>query len=525
MRMKRRSFLKTSLTAGAALAAPRLLTGLAASAEAGPRPLPWQREIPLREAAKSVALESMLNPTNPEPGFGPGRSGSPAMAINNLKMRTSIWGPPERITISMNKNNVWDRRIHDFKPPTIQDIIDGAFAKVNENYVGVEGNSLRPKDLGWLWKEGGSHDPFREPMRYAFPSLKPVGQIILGIDALAGAAAPRVVQSCANGVVNLHVARGGAQASVDYVLGMTSNVYAIRGSLTGIDTPVWLRLYRHRDTSHLLYMKPDNRTYLNPAAEADKAFNGPIDPPTSGADGRYFWIRQKMPAEKTFPQGFEYVLMGVVSAPAEAKLESVEGKTGLGTPPPLPDVQWNTNGVPAPSIADAPGAAATATLTPGSNGQLDALVTIVTTMDGPDLLALAKERLANAERGGFDGVVRENTEWWSNFYDRRENGRVFHGSTGMACTDDIREIYASYADSHGGGTKTDMRQFECSASYALLERDIQQWDSIPATTRSSPLPALFAIGETARICGSRWSGIGCPEPRKMRAICTTCRAC
>ena len=114
---------------------------------------------------------------------------------------------------------------------------------------------------------------------------------------------------------------------------MTNDTYAIRGNLAGIKSPVTLRLYRHRDTSHLTYMAADNKTYTNPAAEADKAFNGPIDPPTSGADGGYFWIRQKMPPEKTFPQGFEYVLMGVMKTPGEVKLDSVEGKTHLGTPP------------------------------------------------------------------------------------------------------------------------------------------------------------------------------------------------
>ena len=52
------------------------------------------------------------------------------MAINNLKMRTTIWGPPERITISLTKNNVWDRRLHYFEAPTLKEIIEGAFAPV-----------------------------------------------------------------------------------------------------------------------------------------------------------------------------------------------------------------------------------------------------------------------------------------------------------------------------------------------------------------------------------------------------------
>src|SRR6266852_4633866 len=101
MRMKRRSFIKTSLVAGVALAVPNLLTEPAATAEVESQTLPWQREIPLREAAKSVALEGTLNSTSPQPEFGNPPNGF-AMPINNLKMRTVIWGPPERITISLN---------------------------------------------------------------------------------------------------------------------------------------------------------------------------------------------------------------------------------------------------------------------------------------------------------------------------------------------------------------------------------------------------------------------------------------
>ncbi len=257
---------------------------------------------------------------------------------------------------------------------------------------------------------------------------------------------------------------------------MAKDVYAIRGTFSGLKSPVSLRLYRHRDTSHLAYMTEDGK-YTNPAAEKDKAFNFPIDPPTSGVDGRYFWIRQKMPAEKTFPQGFEYVLMGVVQG--TAKVDSVEGKTGLGTPPADSPMPWDWFGAPRPSIAKAPGAAATATLTPGADGKLEAFVTVVTSMDGPDLIAEAKKRLAAAEAAGFDGAVQANTKWWSDFYDKRENGRVFTSTSGTQCTENVRGVYGSWSDSHGGGTKTDMRHLECSASYAVPEADIQNFDGAP----------------------------------------------
>jgi hypothetical protein len=248
---------------------------------------------------------------------------------------------------------------------------------------------------------------------------------------------------------------------------MTNDLFALRGTFSGSSGPVWLRLYRHRDTTHLNYMSADGKTYTKKGAEADKSFNYPMDPPTSGNDGRYFWIRQRMPPEKTFPHGFEYVLMGVVLTPAGARIETVEGQAGLGTPP--PDKR----------IAEASGAAATVTFTPEHGGTFEALVTVVTTLDGSDVLAEAKRRLSAAAPAGFDGVLQANAAWWSAFYDRRENGRIFHGLAGTACTDDIREIYRSYADHHGGGTHTDMRRYECSAEYVHPERDSQLWSSAP----------------------------------------------
>jgi len=440
--------------------------------------LPWQREIPLREAATSVFLKAVLDTNSPYPTMSSG--GADALTVNNLKMRTMIWGEPNRITISLTKNDVWDRRLNprSLEVHTLQEITEGAFSPANKDYVGCSGMSLRPKDLGYLKTEGGPYDPYRNPIRYAFPSLKPVGQIILEIKDLEGASAPPVFQNCANGVTSLQITNGNKTAKLDYVLGMTDNVYAIRGDLAGITSPVSLRLYRHRDTSHLTYLTKDGK-YKTPAAEADKAFNGPMDAPTSGRDGTYFWIRQRMPAEKTFPKGFEYVLMGVVKTPGKVNVETAENQTGLGTPVANQPLIRGWEGTPRPAISAAPGAAATATCSAGDDGKIEALVTVLTSNDGDDVMAIARKRLAQANKAGFAGVVEANTKWWNAFYDRRENGRVFHGSSGTACTEDIRHIYRSYADSHGGGTQTDMRHYECSASYAVPERDFQRWDSAP----------------------------------------------
>jgi len=62
--------------------------------------------------------------------------------------------------------------------------------------------------------------------------------MIVGMDSLAGATAPHVTQSCANGLVQLEETQGNARARLQYVLGMTSNLYAIRGEFSGMDAPV-----------------------------------------------------------------------------------------------------------------------------------------------------------------------------------------------------------------------------------------------------------------------------------------------
>jgi hypothetical protein len=216
--MKRRNFIKTTVAIGASLAVPNLLTRLAAQSlpsgaapsavAAKPSTLPWEREIPLREAAKSVVFENTLDPKNPLPDSGEYFTG-PSMSVNNLKMRTTIWGTPDRITASLNKNNVWDRRLNarSLQAPTLEEITAGAFSPANQDYVGIDtrpgADTLRPKGYGYLRKEGGAYDPYRQPYEYPFPCMKPVGQIILGMDPLAVAEAPQVTQSCANGVVKI----------------------------------------------------------------------------------------------------------------------------------------------------------------------------------------------------------------------------------------------------------------------------------------------------------------------------------
>ena len=101
-------------------------------------------------------------------------------------------------------------------------------------------------------------------------------------------------------------------------------------------------------------------------------------------------------------------------------------------------------------------------------------------MDGADVMAEAKKRLDAAERAGsFNGVVKENTQWWNAFYDKRENGRIFRNSTGTKCTGrrarDISKLHRFARRRHQGGhAKVRTRRFVCvgRAGHSALEQHV-----------------------------------------------------
>jgi hypothetical protein len=94
MRMRQRSFIQTSLVAGATMAVPHLIAEMALSSSGSGSPnLPWRREILLRDVAKAVNLQSTLSAENPLPSYGGESDSGFAVEIYNLKMRT----PPSSI--------------------------------------------------------------------------------------------------------------------------------------------------------------------------------------------------------------------------------------------------------------------------------------------------------------------------------------------------------------------------------------------------------------------------------------------
>lgn len=116
-------------------------------------------------------------------------------------------------------------------------------------------------------------------------------------------------------------------------------------SYEGIEAPE-IRIYRNLDQGHRRYMD-EKGNYIptvvyqpaNPDEplgyydfDADKDVNGLFEPPTTGRDGRFFWVHQVFPAEKTFPEGFRYVMMSMVSD-QEAEIEEYALAHDLGSKP------------------------------------------------------------------------------------------------------------------------------------------------------------------------------------------------
>lgn len=455
--------------------------------------LPWQGHPPLKEIAKLVHIRRNLHPTCPQPQAA--WSMDSKLYMHHPSIKAAMWGPPEQMTLSLIKSDIFDRRIADPAILTIQDICEGAYSEANEGFLDVQASgNTRPK-YGSLDPRGGRREPYAAFRAYPFPCQKPVGQIIVRNDDFIDYGPPETIQQCSNGLTRTTLAHGDASLQLEVLLSMKRTVIATRMQFEGLSKPLSFRLFRHRDQAHRMYMNAEG-TEFKPMQErqpvyqprnsdqpteyynyeADSEWNGPIAPPTSGSEGRFFWIQQSLPAEKTFPDGFHYVLMGLISG-CETDVDCVSNEWGLGTLP-YTDEGWTFHEKDYEAIRQASGAAATVTLRTNGSGQTTLYTVIVTSNDTADMMNEAKRQLWKAEADGFEALLEENAEWYGALYDKREHGRVLYpGDTYYE--KEITHLFNSWACKHSGGCQTDARKYEASASYAGIETDIQPWHSLP----------------------------------------------
>lgn len=404
----------------------------------------------LWELAGQVSERRPIPASDPRPhGY---YRGGPALRLHNQMLKVSLWGPPQALTWSLNKTDVWDRRYFPEKPLPLSKISAGV------------------KTGDWperYYKSCGAYD---------FPCPKPVGQVIIQCTDLAGAKRPEAKIKCADAQVEVRLKKAAARASIKSLTMMTRNLLIIEGNYRGIKNPVSIRLYRHCDVLKTGESHFESGTPI-PIPDYDytkDTGNGPLAPPTAGQEGKFFWLRQQMPAERTFPDGFEYVLMArVLGAPYG--VATIEGETGLGTPPFLDD---SFSGECYPPryepLRAALGATATATLTGAPKTKFSVLVTVVTTAESADPFAEARRRLRQAEHKGIAGLKAENRQWWQKFYQLREDGRIIYPDKARN-QEVVRETFRSWPCFHTSGTCPDPFKFECDSAYAYMEQDWSPW--------------------------------------------------
>ncbi len=468
---------------------------------------------PLKELAKEATFTRSICKEHPG-----GMGGAIMGAYPRLTSRTTkaaLWGGPENLTLSLLKTDVIDRRYVDKDHFTMQDLIEAAYSDKNRDLNDMPLAGMTRPPFAALDKRGGRYNHALWSEVYPFPCQKPVGQMILRAPGMKGAAQPEAVQHMKNGIVSVGLEKEGQKLDIRYLMCMEKNVTAMELAYDNLKEPLAFRLYRGLDQGHRRYENEDGSykkfVVYTPADgeepveyydfEADRDVNGHFEPPTCGTEGRFFWVHQVFPAEKTFPEGFRYVMMSLVSG-EDAELVCHELAKNLGSMPYIPRDGQGVLKVPGirttthPEIfemmaqnysyvAAAPGVAAEARLTGTGKGKgcVRIYTVIVTVNETPDYMEQAREMLLEAEKAGFDALAAENKSWYDALYEKREKGRILLGETEEE-RKKVQEIllgddYQSWTCGHLGYCSPDPAKYEGSASYACYDVDTQSWHSLP----------------------------------------------
>lgn len=434
-------------------------------------------------------------------------------SASSLTTRAGIWGPADNITVSMLKTDVIDRRYVDKDHYTMAEIMEGAYSEANKELNDMPMAGMTRPSFFSLDKRGGRYNHALWSEVYPFPCQKPVGQLIIKSPDFKGAVQPEAIQKLKNGEITINIANGEKKLNIGYLLSMEKNVTAIDLDYENLNNPITFRLYHNLDQGHRRYMEADGSykkvTVYKPADinkpleyydfEADKDINGRFEAPTYGTEGRFFWVEQVFPAEKTFPQGFRYVLMAMVS---DANYEYTEHslQKDLGTKPYIP--RDNQGYLMSPGIrttthpemvelqalnysyvAESPGVAVDATLKMRKKGKARLYIAIATLNETENYIQHAKELLLEAEKKGYQELVAENEAWYRKLYEKRENGRILLGATpeerAQIEARNFKQLFNSWTSGHMGQCFPDPSKLEGSASYAAFDVDTQNWHSLP----------------------------------------------
>ena len=348
----------------------------------------------------------------------------PAYAIQgfyNDDLEISFWTGPSPLAFSLAKNDVWDRR----------------YFGDRKKIVDIE--AIRAMCFGGTIPPANGPFPADSPqalyLAYDFPCPKPVGQVIIRCPDVERA--EWTAGRASDGSLVTQATGAAARANLSAFLHRTRNLLVIRGDYSGLTQPLQVQLFRHQDTTPqgtsiaALAHYGGNAQY-DYSRDPD---NGPLPHPQASQDGRFFWIWQQFAADKTFPQGFEYVLVGALDgATAQLAAESLAANVGVeATVHPIDDQTYarmpgylKEVRIATERANNAASGSVAAATVPAPRASFTLLLTVVTTRDAADPLAAAKKLLTDALAQGADSLAVESMTASKGAIERWRNSRVMH---------------------------------------------------------------------------------------------------
>ena len=214
------------------------------------------------------------------------------LLLGNGDLGVSLWAEGNTLVLSLGKNDVWDRRLntnHDQPVVNLDQLID------------------RVTKGEWDFKDFYQSQPSEHNFS---PTPKPVGQLRLTIPGA---------------ITDLHLRLDDATLTFDTPVGQGTVFVEHERNLLLVRLPAraaeGMRAELFRPREPLDFWNKANgasfRDHPTPENARDPQ-NAPLEPPETGTAGKTLWLRQRIPADPTFPQGFAVV--------AAAALAGILGK-------------------------------------------------------------------------------------------------------------------------------------------------------------------------------------------------------
>lgn len=408
--------------------------------------------------------------------------------FNNGDLEISFWNQPAEMTFSLAKNDVWDRRYFGDRKKiiTLEDVRRACCG----GKAAWESSSLgNPNGIKILFPDA----PQALYHSYDFPCPKPVGQVIVRCPDLQQHD-QYVVGNARDGTVVAKASKGNARGTLWSFVPRARNLLVIRGEYSGLTQPLEVQLYRHKDTtpqgtSIYALAHHNGKTNYDYSQDPD---NGPLPPPQAGSDGRFFWIRQSFPADKTFPKGFDSVFaVAVDGASYEVKVDQKAKDAGAKfvVHPIAPEVYKKLEGykqemrIAAERLNHAEyGSLATATMA-GPSPSFTLYVAAVTTRDAADPLSAAQKMLAEALQEGSDKIAQTSASLTHEAERAWKNSRVMHyNATSCSFADatcwhgdyHFNEVYCLDTIVAGRSEDLDQRILLCEEMLPALRRHARE---------------------------------------------------